>query len=56
MNLNLHMFRDEIEVKKGFLTSAGLLFFIPEKTHVTNELMTIVHSFDQTAKEFTSIT
>ena len=50
------MFRDEINivVKKEFLTSAGVLFF-SEKTQETNELMTIVHLFDQTAKEFTSI-
>jgi len=34
------MFRDEFVVKKGFLTSAGVLFF-PEKTPETHELMTI---------------
>jgi len=48
------MFQDEIVVKKGFLESCGLFF--SEKTYKTNELMAIVHSFDQTAKEFTSIT
>ena len=40
MNINLHMFQDEFVVKKGFLTSAGALFFFPAKNSETI-LMTV---------------
>ena len=34
-NINLHMFRDELEVKKGCLTSAGVFIFSRENLPCT---------------------
>ena len=41
MNVNLHMFRDEMQ--KGFLTSAEILFFSPENSTIASgEVNTIL--------------